>query len=439
MSSEIAVRIKNLSKCYQLYDKPSDRLKQSIVPNLQRLFGKNTKSYYRQFWALNDISFEIKRGETLGIIGRNGSGKSTLLQLICGTLNPTRGSVEVNGRVAALLELGSGFNPEFSGRENIYHNASILGLSTEQIKKRFEKIVEFADIGNFLDQPVKTYSSGMLVRLAFAVIAHVDADILVIDEALAVGDVFFVQKCMRFLRDFTQDGTLIFVSHDTASVVGLCSNAILLNQGQLLKIGSPKDVSDFYLSQLHKGLVDATVISDAATAVSASETPGAEDPGIEDRYTESEFGTGRVQVQSVKLLNADGLEVVTPLVGGERVTLMVTLMPKAEIALPIVGFLVRDRLGQIVFGSNTFSNTSAQEKLSQPFQKNKLTRVCLDFIAPVLQVGDYSLGVAVAEGTQAEHIQHHWIHDALVLKFRPEVWCAGLLGVQLDKITILTE
>ncbi|OYY58750.1 MAG: ABC transporter ATP-binding protein, partial [Polynucleobacter sp. 35-46-207] len=211
-SNEIAIKVQGLGKRYEIYDQPGDRLRQFLFPRLRNLFRLSHKQYFREFWALTDISFEVKRGETVGIIGRNGSGKSTLLQIICGTLTPTTGSVQTNGRIAALLELGSGFNPEFTGRENVYLNASVLGLTKEETDARFDDIVAFADIGDFIDQPTKTYSSGMMVRLAFAVIAHVDADILVIDEALAVGDVFFTQKCMRFLRNFMKKGTILFVS-----------------------------------------------------------------------------------------------------------------------------------------------------------------------------------------------------------------------------------
>ncbi|WP_373190642.1 ABC transporter ATP-binding protein, partial [Halomonas sp.] len=194
------IRLADVAKHYQIYAQPRDRLKQFIMPRLQRLLGKPMRRYGREFRALDGISFEVAKGETVGIIGRNGSGKSTLLQMICGTLTPTHGEIHTQGRIAALLELGAGFDPEFSGRENVYMNASVLGLSKPQIDARLADILAFADIGEFIDQPVKTYSSGMYVRLAFAVIAHVDADILVIDEALAVGDAFFVQKCMRFLR-----------------------------------------------------------------------------------------------------------------------------------------------------------------------------------------------------------------------------------------------
>ena len=195
-NTEYAIEVTGLSKCYQIYDKPSDRLKQMLM--------RGRKQYYKEFWALKDVSFKIKKGETVGIIGRNGSGKSTLLQMICGTLNPTGGGVKVNGRVAALLELGAGFNPEFSGVENVYMAASLYGLSKEEVDQRFEAIATFADIGEHIHQPVKTYSSGMYVRLAFAVIAHVDADVLVVDEALAVGDAYFTQKCFRFINIFKE-------------------------------------------------------------------------------------------------------------------------------------------------------------------------------------------------------------------------------------------
>jgi len=215
LRSDIAIRATDLSKVYQIYGSPKDRLKQAVMSRVRRLMGRPQKQYFREFTALKRASFEIRKGETVGIIGRNGSGKSTLLQIVCGTLYPSDGQVEVNGRVAALLELGSGFNPEFTGRENVYMNGAILGLTEAQIDAKYAAIVAFADIGNFIDQPVKTYSSGMMVRLAFAVIAHVDADILVVDEALSVGDAFFVQKCMRFLRNFMKTGTILFVSHDT--------------------------------------------------------------------------------------------------------------------------------------------------------------------------------------------------------------------------------
>ena len=195
MSSDIAISVENLSKCYRIYDQPHERFNEIVVSPFKKMLGIKSEEYGREFWALRDVSFEIKRGETFGIIGKNGSGKSTLLQLISGILEPSNGTVNVNGRIAALLELGSGFNPEFTGMENVYLNAGILGNSHQDTEARYQKIVEFADIGDFIDQPVKTYSSGMMVRLAFAVQASVDASIVIIDEALAVGDIFFRQKC----------------------------------------------------------------------------------------------------------------------------------------------------------------------------------------------------------------------------------------------------
>ena len=238
MSSDIAIKVENLSKCYQIYNQPRDYLKQFIIPRLQRLIGREPKQYFREFWVLKDISFEIRKGETVGIIGRNGCGKSTLLQMICGTLNPTSGNVQTQGRITALLELGSGFNPEFTGRENVYMNAAVLGLSQEEIDMRFDDIVAFADIGEFIDQPVKTYSSGMMVRLAFAVQAQVLPDILIVDEALAVGDAKFQAKCFECLKQLKAKGTsILLVTHSSEQIVTHCSHAMLLNAGSVLVAG----------------------------------------------------------------------------------------------------------------------------------------------------------------------------------------------------------
>jgi lipopolysaccharide transport system ATP-binding protein len=239
MCSEIAIKVSAVSKCFHIYDKPRDRL-------MQMLAG-GTKRYYREFWALKDISFQVERGSTVGIVGRNGSGKSTLLQMICGTLNSTDGSIEANGRIAALLELGSGFNPEFTGRENVYMNASVLGLTKEETDARYDEITAFADIGLFIDQPVKTYSSGMLVRLAFAVAINADPEILIVDEALSVGDELFQRKCFARLEAIKSKGaTILFVSHSGSTIVELCDHAILLDSGELLAQGKPKKIVSQY-------------------------------------------------------------------------------------------------------------------------------------------------------------------------------------------------
>ncbi len=250
--TDIVICVQNLSKCYQIYVTPRDRLKQFVLPRLSRLTGRVPKQYFREFWALNDVSFEIKKGETVGIIGRNGSGKSTLLQMICGTLSPTSGSIQTNGRIAALLELGSGFNPEFTGRENVYMNASVLGLSNEEIDARFDDIVAFADIGDFIEQPVKTYSSGMMVRLAFSVAINVDPEILIVDEALSVGDELFQRKCFSRIEAIRASGaTILFVSHSGSQIVELCNRAILMDAGQKLAAGRPKQIVGRYQKLLY--------------------------------------------------------------------------------------------------------------------------------------------------------------------------------------------
>lgn len=247
MSSELAIKVQALKKCYQIYDKPRDRLKQFILPKFQKLVGLPPKKYYREFWALRGVSFEVKKGETVGIVGRNGSGKSTILQIICGTLNSTSGTIETRGRIAALLELGSGFNPDFTGRENVYLNAAVLGLRKEEIDLRFNDIASFADIGDFIEQPVKTYSSGMMVRLAFAVAINVEPDILIIDEALAVGDELFQRKCFSRIEAIRENGaTIVFVSHSGGQIVELCDRAIFMDRGESLAVGTPKQIIGFY-------------------------------------------------------------------------------------------------------------------------------------------------------------------------------------------------
>lgn len=245
--SDIAIRVQNISKCFLIYNAPHDRLKQFILPRLQRLARLTPKQYFREFWALKDVSFEAKKGETIGIVGRNGSGKSTLLQIICGTLTPTHGSIQSRGRIAALLELGSGFNMEFTGRENVYLNAAVLGLSKEEVDAKFDDIASFADIGEFIEQPVKTYSSGMIIRLAFAVSVCVDPDILVVDEALSVGDAAFQFKCLERMKHLTASGTtLLFVSHDMGMVKSFCHKVIYLEHGQEKMIGQPDAVAEQY-------------------------------------------------------------------------------------------------------------------------------------------------------------------------------------------------
>jgi lipopolysaccharide transport system ATP-binding protein len=369
---DIAIRVQNLSKRYEIYDTPRDRLKQFVMPRIRRITGKAQKQYYREFWALKDVSFEIKKGETVGIIGRNGSGKSTLLQIICGTLTPTNGSVETRGRIAALLELGSGFNPEFTGRENVYMNAAVLGLNKEEIDARFDDIATFADIGDFIEQPVKTYSSGMYVRLAFAVIAHVDADILVVDEALSVGDAIFNQKCMRFIREFQVQGTLLFVSHEMGAVQNLCKSALWLGSGRIQQVGISKDVAESYLQytlqevygnkvQLNTTSTDIqsvieTKFQDAELSVSIIDY-SSKFTATDNLLSATGWKTGIAEILSLRLEKigsvSDGV-----FEGGERVRMVIRARAYEALEKPILGFLLRDRLGQDMFGENTLSFTA---------------------------------------------------------------------------------
>jgi lipopolysaccharide transport system ATP-binding protein len=448
--TDIAIKVENLSKCYQIYDKPQDRLKQFVMPRIRKMLWMPTKNYFTEFWAVKDVSFEVKKGETVGIIGRNGSGKSTLLQMICGTLNPSDGNIKVSGRVAALLELGSGFNPEFTGRENVFLNASVLGLSTQEIEDRFLDIEAFADIEGFIDQPVKTYSSGMIVRLAFAVIAHVDADILVIDEALAVGDAFFTQKCMRFLRSFMKSGTVLFVSHDSGSIVNLCNHAIWLEKGETLQQGTPKEVTELYLQafyESYQGKSSSTKLKEIKNRdmnrplkdqrlefINASNLRN--DLEVFEFDPESpSFGKGGAQITSVEFLDKNG-DALKWIVGGEDVTLRVHATILIDLDSPIIGFYIKDRLGQTLFGDNTYLTYR-----DQPFKclENSEIYAEFSFMMPVLPSGDYSVNVAIANGTQDQHIQHHWIHDALFFKSVSSSVATGLIGIPMSHISLIIE
>jgi len=323
MSSDIAIKIENLSKCYQIYNAPRDRLKQFILPSLQRATGLQPQQYYREFWALRDISFEVKKGETVGVIGRNGGGKSTLLQLICGTLNPTSGTIQTNGRIAALLELGSGFNPEFTGRENVYLSCALLGLTKEETDARFDDVASFADIGSFIEQPVKTYSSGMFVRLAFAVNIVSQPDIMIVDEALAVGDMSFQAKCMTALRRIQDNGaTVLFVSHDIGSIRSLCSQAAYLEKGILKGFGKASTLTEDYIrvtreelnSEVLKYLPEIKPPALNAPENSSS-SPAAlgfkESLEFDRRAAEFRYGVGGVKIAFAELVDEEDQPVVT--------------------------------------------------------------------------------------------------------------------------------
>lgn len=434
---EIVVSVRDLSKCYQIYATPQDRLKQSIMPRLQRLFGASPRRYFDEFWALRDVSFDIRRGDTLGIIGRNGSGKSTLLQMLCGTLTPTAGEIQIKGRVAALLELGAGFNPEFTGRENVYLNATVLGLTSEEVDARFASIASFADIGDFIERPVKTYSSGMYVRLAFAVVAHVDADILVIDEALAVGDAVFGQKCMRFLRRFKEHGTLVFVSHDTSAVLNLCQTAVWLDKGCARMQGAAQDVANAYMRYTAEQVYgDAVKLYDLD---GVSEPEPLELPPIPvdentrltmfDNIRNSDgWTTGKATVVAADFRTQAG-QILGVFAGGERVRLQVRVTVQETLSSPIVGFLVKDRLGQELFGENTFTTHPGHVATA-----GQSIEAVFAFVLPMLPNGVYSVTVAIADGDLANHIQHHWLHDALMIHVSSAKPRYGLVGIPFDRV-----
>lgn len=437
-TDEVVISADHVGKSYQMYESPAHRL-------WQVLLGKK-KIPNREFQALGDVTFQIRRGETVGIIGRNGSGKSTLLQLIAGTLTPSRGKVTVRGRIAALLELGSGFNPEFTGRENVYLNASILGLKRDQIDRRMERIIAFADIGDFIDQPVRSYSSGMAVRLAFAVVAHVDADILIIDEALSVGDAFFAQKCMRFLRDFQKTGTLLFVSHDAAAVINLCERAIWLEAGAVRAEGASQDVMEAYMTEQHvaarQGEGEQLRVKVKARGKEAGpdfraqalRSEGAQNRMILFEFDPdavgTEFGAGAARVENVELLGEDGLR-LSVFEGGEVVRLVITSRLFEPLDRLIAGFYVKDRLGQRLFGDNTFF-AYRNSPLSGP--AGATLRAAFTFRMPTMPSGSYMLDVAIASGDQSEHTQQHWIHDALEFRAVDETMRYGLVGLPMLSI-----
>jgi lipopolysaccharide transport system ATP-binding protein len=471
MSSDIAIDASDLSKAYKIYRRPSDRLAQAFMPRLRRLAAPLVRlcggtlaerNHYTDHWALHGLSFQVPRGDSMAIIGRNGSGKSTLLQLICGTLMPTSGTAHVNGKVAALLELGSGFNPEFTGRENVFLNASILGMTREETEARLPDILTFADIGDFVEQPVKTYSTGMAMRLAFAVIAHVDAEILIIDEALAVGDAYFQQKCMRWLRQFRERGTVLFCGHDIGAVMSLCDTALWLDKGHLIMQGPAKDVCEAYSASImaqSQGLIDAAVPApapkDRRAKVPADRVPAHKDaasgpaalrpkdvsPPEPDRPVifnvmadSTSFGSGRAIIRKVELTAADG----TPLTwirGGEDIRLSIVTEAVEAIEAPIIGFIVKDRLGQAILGDNTFQST-----LKDPpsVAAGLLLETEFKFRLPPLATGRYSVTAACATGTLDAHVQHHWLHDALMFDVHSSFKNGVMIAVDMDCIRLRT-
>jgi ABC-type polysaccharide/polyol phosphate transport system ATPase subunit len=405
----VALRVENVSKQYRIYERPGDRLKESLTRGMLRR--------HKEFWALRDVDFEIESGTTVGIVGPNGCGKSTLLQIISGTLAPTHGDVRHGGRIAALLELGAGFDPEFTGVENVYMNASLLGLSRRETDTLFPAIERFAEIGPFLYQPVKTYSSGMYVRLAFAIAASVEPDILIIDEALAVGDAVFQHRCLRRINELHERGaTVLFVSHDAAAVRALCSRAILLRAGSVIADGKPADVLNLY----QKIIMERKQAYEAASGALASEDLSQSNESLPPVSRAYQHGDGSAEITGAELTNATNtrVEIVET---GEALTLRMMARFHRDVDAPVIGFLIRNSHGIHAYGTNTkeqqteFGAVRSGEVLDVSFTFN-----CW------LGIDQYTISLAVHS---REGQAYDWLDAALFLRVTSMTLTEGIANL----------
>ncbi|MBC2884665.1 ABC transporter ATP-binding protein [Ochrobactrum sp. CM-21-5] len=427
MSSDVSIKVEKLSKCYQIYNRPEDRL-------LQMLW-RGRRSYFKEFWALNDVSFHLKKGETLAILGRNGSGKSTLLQLICGTLNPTEGRAEVDGKIAALLELGAGFNGEFTGRENVYLNGALMGINKSEMERRFQAISDFADIGDFIDQPVKTYSSGMYVRLAFAVAIHCDPEILIVDEALAVGDFLFQQKCNRFMKERFQGVTKILVTHDMAAVANLADRVIVLHHGKLIYDGDPQNaIREYQIVARAEENRNANRHQPANSAIAELELVDANKNKNEDEWIaiseKSLSGTLRAKFLRCKWL-IRGHDNSIAVSDGDKVRLQFDLWALEDIASPIIGYQVSDRFGAVIFGENTVTSGINVRPIGQG-----ISRFALEFTWPEVASGKYSITLGIGSGFDSlSHTIECWAHNIIVLDATTADAVHGMFNVKISQLS----
>lgn len=426
-SNDFVIRVRGLSKRYEIYAHPRDRLKQFTLPNIQKFIGKTPSQYFQEFKSLDGVSFDIKRGETVGIIGRNGSGKSTLLQLICGTLTPTSGGVQTNGRIAALLELGSGFNPEFTGRENVYLNAAVLGLSNSEVDKRFEAIAAFADIGSFMEHPIKTYSSGMAVRLAFATAIHVEPDILIVDEALAVGDTAFQQKCLNRIRQMQQEGvSILLVTHSSNTLIEYCDRGIFLKHGELILDGPCRDVVKAYADDLVQdegGTVfaprESTTIDDAARGESSEVDSSAPLNIIKSSSTDS-----KTTIQSVRILNEEGKE-ATNFTHGSVLRVEVAINVHQGNVHPCFGIQLLSTDGIGLWSATTQSMNVPLPALPQGVHKF-FWKLTANFSG-----NRYIVSIGVGDIKSGEYKRHHRLEYAGHFDVLPQpAWGAGWLSPQ---------
>lgn len=406
--SEVAIRVDDVSKLYKLYDKPSDRLKESL--------GLTRKKLYKEHYALHNVSFDVKRGETVGIIGTNGSGKSTILKIITGVLNPSGGHVEIDGRISALLELGAGFNMEYTGIENIYLNGTMIGFSREEIDAKMQDILDFADIGDFVHQPVKTYSSGMFVRLAFAVAINIDPEILIVDEALSVGDVFFQAKCYKKFEDFKKMGkTILFVSHDLGSISKYCDRVVLLNRGKKLAEGSPKEMVGMY-KRIMVNQDKAEEI--AAHQMDMSAFDEEEEKEIKEAVCEGlwknhynlnpnvdEYGNGAAEIVDFAIVDENG-NYNSAIMKGSRFRLKSKVKFKQDIQNPIFTYTFKNIQGVAITGTNTM-----YEKKDVPLAKEGETYVATFEQDMFLQGGEYLLSMSCTGYQGGEFQVYHRLYD----------------------------
>lgn len=441
MSSELSIVARNVSKTYRIYNNPEDRLKQSIIPRLQALLGRPRSHYFTEFPALSDINFDIRRGETVGIVGKNGSGKSTLLQIVCGTMTPTTGEVQTRGRIAALLELGSGFNPEFTGRENIYLNGAILGLTREHIDGYFDQIVSFADIGEFLDRPVKTYSSGMSVRLAFAVQAQIEPDILIVDEALAVGDAKFQIKCFNHLKKLKDNGTsILLVTHSTEQIVSHCNHALLLDGGRVRAMGEPRVVVNQYLDLLfgreRAAVSDRSLAPDLTPAAAADHLT---DHGLlslgESRFSqrpnfnphEHRWGDRRAEVLDFCLFS-DQDEYPVAVETGTILHLWFSVRFHLEVVRPIYGITIKTKEGVTVYGKNTLH--APDDANLEAGRSGSLSIIKTRFEA-TLAPGDYFISIGIASRTGEVIVPHDRRYDSIHFHISPTEEFHGIADLKI--------
>lgn len=418
-----AISVRGVSKSYMLYEKPIDRLKQMIWRNRRR-FGK-------EVCVLENISFDVYAGQSIGIIGVNGAGKSTLLQIICGTVTPNGGSVTLNGRVAALLELGAGFNPEFNGRENVFMNGGILGLTDQQIHERMDKILAFADIGDFIDMPVKTYSSGMYVRLAFAVAAHVDPEILIVDEALSVGDFLFQQKCNKFLQENLADTTKIFVTHDFGAVTRLTDRVLVLDQGRIIYDGKPAEAIERYQIAARRN-ENNKMVAGSGNAPAPIRQPGVA-TAIDWIAIPQDKLSGRHRAHfEAFTFSVGGLCGRAHITNGDTLTVRARVVCSDEVAEPIIGYQIQDRFGTVLFGENSKSIAS----VLPPLEKGA-HQILFSVQWPMLAPDKYSLTIGIGNGNDPiAHEIECWAHNIIVLNSSSTAPVHGIFNVPFQKLDI---